>query len=252
MPDSGPRRSAPGTGATPFEIRRRRAPARDRRRPGAALPRHVRAGQDASPRHAHEQTEQLMAIVDGAVEMTIGDETRDARAPATSSCVNRGVEHELYSEGGVTFFEALAPVPLDHVPRPRARSRARADGGEHARRALSRSTARSRSSPARAAGSARPPSRWSSSAARRSRRFDLDSRLRRRARRRGRRDRLALGGRTRSPASSASSARSTCWCAARARPASRCTRSTCPTTSGGACSPSTATASSTSTARPRG
>ena len=31
-------------------------------------------------------------------------------------CVNRGIEHELYSEGGVTFFEALSPVPLDHVP----------------------------------------------------------------------------------------------------------------------------------------
>jgi hypothetical protein len=30
--------------------------------------------------------------------------------------VNRGIEHELYSENGVTFFEALAPVPLDHVP----------------------------------------------------------------------------------------------------------------------------------------
>ena len=26
------------------------------------------------------------------------------------------IEHELYSEGGVTFFEALAPVTLDHVP----------------------------------------------------------------------------------------------------------------------------------------
>ena len=30
--------------------------------------------------------------------------------------INRGVEHELHSTGGVTFFEALAPVPLDHVP----------------------------------------------------------------------------------------------------------------------------------------
>ena len=32
------------------------------------------------------------------------------------SLLNRGIEHELHSEGGVTFFEALAPVPLDHVP----------------------------------------------------------------------------------------------------------------------------------------
>ena len=26
--------------------------------------------------------------------------------------------HELYSEAGVTFYEALAPVPRDHVPDP--------------------------------------------------------------------------------------------------------------------------------------
>jgi quercetin dioxygenase-like cupin family protein len=65
-------------------------------------------------RHAHAHTEQLMAIVDGSVEVTIGDEKRTLAAGDV--CVmNRGVEHELYSEGGVTFFEALAPVPLDHV-----------------------------------------------------------------------------------------------------------------------------------------
>ncbi len=29
---------------------------------------------------------------------------------------NRGLHHKLYSERGVTFMEALAPVPLDHVP----------------------------------------------------------------------------------------------------------------------------------------
>ena len=66
-------------------------------------------------RHAHEQTEQLMAIIEGSVTMTIGDETREL-GPGDVVCVNRGVEHELHSEGGVTFFEALAPVPLDHVP----------------------------------------------------------------------------------------------------------------------------------------
>ena len=32
--------------------------------------------------------------------------------------VNRGIEHELYSEGGMTFVEALAPVLRDHVPDP--------------------------------------------------------------------------------------------------------------------------------------
>jgi quercetin dioxygenase-like cupin family protein len=65
-------------------------------------------------RHAHEQTEQLMAIVEGEVEMTVGSETKTLR-PGDVVVVNRGLEHELHSAGGVTFFEALAPVPLDHV-----------------------------------------------------------------------------------------------------------------------------------------
>ncbi len=30
--------------------------------------------------------------------------------------VNPGIEHELYSESGMTFVEALAPVLRDHVP----------------------------------------------------------------------------------------------------------------------------------------
>ena len=78
-------------------------------------------------RHAHEHTEQLMAIIDGSVTMTIGDETREL-GPGDVVCVNRGIEHELYSEGGVTFFEALAPVPLDHVP-DRDRDLVLANGG---------------------------------------------------------------------------------------------------------------------------
>jgi quercetin dioxygenase-like cupin family protein len=78
-------------------------------------------------RHAHEDTEQLMAVVEGSVRMTIGDETRDL-GPGDVVCVNRGVEHELYSEGGVTFFEALSPVPLDHVP-DRERDLVLAEGG---------------------------------------------------------------------------------------------------------------------------
>jgi quercetin dioxygenase-like cupin family protein len=66
-------------------------------------------------RHAHPEAEQLMAIVGGEVTMTIGDETRTMRA-GDVAVVNRGVEHELHSEQGVEFFEALAPVPVDHVP----------------------------------------------------------------------------------------------------------------------------------------
>jgi quercetin dioxygenase-like cupin family protein len=79
-------------------------------------------------RHAHEHTEQLMAVIEGSVTMTIGDEKRELR-PGDVVCVNRGIEHELYSENGVTFFEALAPVPLDHVP-DRDRDLVLAIGGE--------------------------------------------------------------------------------------------------------------------------
>lgn len=68
-------------------------------------------------RHAHEHSEQLMAIVDGELTMTVGAETKTLRA-GDVVCINRGVEHELDSEHGVTFFEALAPVTLDHVGDP--------------------------------------------------------------------------------------------------------------------------------------
>jgi len=67
------------------------------------------------PWHAHEHTEQVMLILDGEVEITIEDETQTLRA-GDVAVVNRGLQHRLYSEGGVTFMEALAPVPLDHVP----------------------------------------------------------------------------------------------------------------------------------------
>jgi quercetin dioxygenase-like cupin family protein len=66
-------------------------------------------------RHAHPEAEQLMVILDGEVTMTIGAETRTLVA-GDVAVVNRGVEHELVSEPGVEFFEALSPVPLDHVP----------------------------------------------------------------------------------------------------------------------------------------
>ena len=78
-------------------------------------------------RHAHEHSEQLMAVIEGSVTLTIGDESRELR-PGDVVCVNRGIEHELYSKDGVTFFEALAPVPRDHVPDP-DRDLVLADGG---------------------------------------------------------------------------------------------------------------------------
>ena len=67
------------------------------------------------PRHSHEYTEQVMYVLEGEVTMTVEGETRTLR-PGDTAVVNRGLEHELYSENGVTFMEALAPVPLDHVP----------------------------------------------------------------------------------------------------------------------------------------
>jgi quercetin dioxygenase-like cupin family protein len=66
-------------------------------------------------RHAHPSAEQVMWIIDGDVTMTVGEETR-ALGAGDVVVVNRGVEHELHSEGGLTFIEALAPVLRDHVP----------------------------------------------------------------------------------------------------------------------------------------
>ena len=67
------------------------------------------------PWHVHEDAEQVMFIVDGGVEMTIEDETKTLGA-GDVVVVNRGKHHKVFSENGVTFIEALAPVPLDHVP----------------------------------------------------------------------------------------------------------------------------------------
>ena len=67
------------------------------------------------PWHAHEHTEQVMWILDGEVEMTVEDETRTLK-PGDVAVVNRGLRHKLFTSAGVTFMEALAPVPLDHVP----------------------------------------------------------------------------------------------------------------------------------------
>jgi len=68
-------------------------------------------------RHSHEATEQVMWIVAGSMTMTVGDET-GVLAAGDVVVVNRGIEHELTSADGVTFVEALSPVPRDHVPDP--------------------------------------------------------------------------------------------------------------------------------------
>ncbi len=67
------------------------------------------------PWHKHDDTEQVMFIMDGEVEMTIEDDTTTLRA-GDVVVVNRGLHHKLQSPKGVTFMEALSPVPLDHVP----------------------------------------------------------------------------------------------------------------------------------------
>jgi len=67
------------------------------------------------PRHRHEASEQLMLVLEGSLAMTIGDETREL-ARGDVCVINRGVEHAVFSASGVTFIEALSPVPLDHVP----------------------------------------------------------------------------------------------------------------------------------------
>jgi quercetin dioxygenase-like cupin family protein len=66
-------------------------------------------------RHSHESAEQVMWIIEGDLTMTVGDETKRL-GPGDVVVVNAGVEHELYSESGLTFIEALAPVLRDHVP----------------------------------------------------------------------------------------------------------------------------------------
>jgi quercetin dioxygenase-like cupin family protein len=67
------------------------------------------------PLHKHDATEQVMLVLDGSLEMAIEGEWKTLVA-GDVVVVNRGLTHELYSEDGVTFMEALAPVPLDHVP----------------------------------------------------------------------------------------------------------------------------------------
>ena len=54
-------------------------------------------------------------IVDGEATVTVAGESRDVKA-GDVIVINRGVRHSVVSEKGLTFFEALAPVPLDHVP----------------------------------------------------------------------------------------------------------------------------------------
>jgi quercetin dioxygenase-like cupin family protein len=69
------------------------------------------------PAHSHEDSEQVMWITGGELEMIVDGERRTVRE---GDCVviNRGVEHSLHSDSGATFLEAMSPVPRDHVADP--------------------------------------------------------------------------------------------------------------------------------------
>lgn len=79
---------------------------------------HVRYEPGATvPPHRHAETEQVMWILEGGLDMRVGDERRSL-GPGDVVVVNRGVEHELASPGGCVFLEGLSPVPRDHVADP--------------------------------------------------------------------------------------------------------------------------------------
>jgi quercetin dioxygenase-like cupin family protein len=65
--------------------------------------------------HLHKESEQLVAVVEGDLTVRIEGRTKTLGA-GDVVVINRGLEHEVSSEHGCVFFEALAPVPLDHIP----------------------------------------------------------------------------------------------------------------------------------------
>jgi quercetin dioxygenase-like cupin family protein len=65
-------------------------------------------------RHSHQHTEQVMLVLEGDVTVEVESEKRRL-GPGDVAVVNRGQDHELWSEFGCVFVEALAPVALDHV-----------------------------------------------------------------------------------------------------------------------------------------
>lgn len=65
--------------------------------------------------HSHEHTEQVMIVSEGELELTVEGETRILRA-GDWAVIGKGIEHAVRTENGAQFWEALSPVPLDHVP----------------------------------------------------------------------------------------------------------------------------------------
>jgi quercetin dioxygenase-like cupin family protein len=67
------------------------------------------------PEHAHPASEQLMYVVEGDVTLTVEGQTKTLLA-GDLAVVNKGRLHNLSTETGCVFIEALSPVPVDHVP----------------------------------------------------------------------------------------------------------------------------------------
>ena len=83
-------------------------------RPGVNI--HAAGGEQALVgEHSHEHTEQVMIVTEGELELTVAGETRTLQG-GDWAVINRGVEHSVRTKNGAQFIEALAPVPLDHVP----------------------------------------------------------------------------------------------------------------------------------------
>ena len=68
------------------------------------------------PPHVHEHTEQVMIVTEGELELTVAGQGTRTLVVGDWAVINRGVEHSVRTENGAQFVEALAPVPLDHVP----------------------------------------------------------------------------------------------------------------------------------------
>jgi quercetin dioxygenase-like cupin family protein len=66
--------------------------------------------------HSHEHTEQVMVVTEGELELTVAGQGTRKLGVGDWAVINRGVEHSVRTENGAQFIEALAPVPLDHVP----------------------------------------------------------------------------------------------------------------------------------------
>lgn len=66
------------------------------------------------PRHAHEQ-EQTGYLVSGAIQLTIGETTRDVE-PGDSWCIPGNIEHGARIISDSVAIEVFSPVRKDYLP----------------------------------------------------------------------------------------------------------------------------------------